>query len=599
MEWKIRKRGNNRTPYTHVKLRIGLTNGFACVAFQYFRCSVNPGSIRILLTMGDEKISRISDVPMASISTTISQPYKGETTEVQGSSHFHEAITASPLDALSKTSFQLYAILLVAALNATASGFDGSIFSSINAMSQYKNYFHHEELGSATGIIFMIYTIGNIVGSLFTGPICDHFGRRAGMGTGSVLIIAGSAILTAAQNDSYLLGGRFLLGFGVSIGTSSAPTYALEVAPPQWRARVVGYYNTFFYSGAILATGVAYASNKSDSELAFRLPLALQIIPPIFILAGSFVIPESPRWLCARGKRDHAAAILAKYHGGGHMDHPIVRLELREFEESIKVQKAQSWWNYWDLVENHNARWRFLMNAFMSFFAQMAGNSVLTYYLPSMYTQLGIVSTERRLLLTFAASIVSCSGAIVGSATNDWIGRRTKLWVGSILLACFFGAVTGFSSPFDNGESPNASLSNAGVSMIFLFGIVYSFVYTPLTATYCAEVQNNHTRAKGMGVHVIMSNCANLYNTYVTAIALEAVSWRYYFLFVGLNLIYAFVWFFLGVETRGRTLEELDAVFDSKWPPRAALAKTIMIKQHDGHLQGIGSPESNKQPTEV
>lgn len=64
------------------------------------------------------------------------------------------------------------------------------------------------------------------------------------MATGSVLIMIGAAVQTAAKNDSYLLGGRFVLGFGVSIGTSAAPTYALELAPPQWRARVVGYYNT-------------------------------------------------------------------------------------------------------------------------------------------------------------------------------------------------------------------------------------------------------------------------------------------------------------------------------------------------------------------
>ena len=90
----------------------------------------------------------------------------------------------------------------------------------------------------------MIYTIGNMIGSLFTGPICDRFGRRIGIMTGSVLIMIGAAVQTAAQNDGYLLGGRFVLGLGVSIGTSAAPTYALELAPPQWRARVVGYYNT-------------------------------------------------------------------------------------------------------------------------------------------------------------------------------------------------------------------------------------------------------------------------------------------------------------------------------------------------------------------
>lgn len=103
----------------------------------------------------------------------------------------------------------------------------------------------HKDLSSdVCTSIFMIYTIGNMVGSLFTGPICDWFGRRAGMATGSLLIMVGAAVQTAAKNDGYLLGGRFVLGFGVSIGTSAAPTYALELAPPQWRARVVGYYNT-------------------------------------------------------------------------------------------------------------------------------------------------------------------------------------------------------------------------------------------------------------------------------------------------------------------------------------------------------------------
>lgn len=107
------------------------------------------------------------------------------------------------------------------------------------------------------------------------------------------------------------------------------------------------------------------------------------------------------------------------------------------------------------------------MNLLMSVTSQLAGNSVLTYYMPSMYTVLGITSTERRLLLTFANSIVSCTGAVVGSATNDWMGRRTKLWTGSIALACLFACVTGFSSQFDgNPEGFNISLSNAGVAAV-------------------------------------------------------------------------------------------------------------------------------------
>lgn len=104
-----------------------------------------------------------------------------------------------------------------------------------------------------------------------------------------------------------------------------------------------------FYTGSILSTGVAYASSKASGELAFRLPLALQLIPPTCILAGLSFVPESPRWLTARGKTEQAAKILAKYHGGGDINHPVVQMELREFEEGIQIKKAQSWWNYYDL----------------------------------------------------------------------------------------------------------------------------------------------------------------------------------------------------------------------------------------------------------
>lgn len=86
-----------------------------------------------------------------------------------------------------------------------------------------------------------------------------------------------------------------------------------------------------------------------------------------------------------------------------------------------------------------------------------------------------------------------------------------------------------------------------------------------------------------------MSNCANLYNTYVTAVALDAIDYRYYFVFVGLNIIYAAVWFFFGVETRGRTLEEMEEVFNAKFPPRASLQKAVMVKQNDGHLADVSA----------
>jgi len=394
------------------------------------------------------------------------------------------------------------------------------------------------------------------------------------MGAGALLIAAGAIILTAAKNPSYLLGGRFLLGMGVGTGTSAAPTYATEISPPSIRGRVVGFYNTFFYTGSILSTGVAYAAAKLTGEVAWRMPLGLQLLPPTIILCGIWFIPESPRWLCLKGRYEEAAEVLTKYHGAGDRSHPIVALQIREFAESIKPQSYKDNFNFLQLFNSHNARWRMAMNLMISVCGQLAGNSVLTYYQPAMFRVLGITSTDRRLLLTFANSIVSCFCAICGSATNDMIGRRTKLWIGSIVLSCLFACVTGFSSQFGADMPVNLPVSNAGIASIFLFGGAYSFVYTPLSPTYSAECLDNHTRAKGMALKIVCNNIVNMYNTFVTAVALEAISWKYYILFVALNLVYAGAWYVFGVETGGRTLEELNEVFESKWPPTASRQKS-------------------------
>lgn len=131
-------------------------------------------------------------------------------------------------------------------------GFDGSVMSSINAMDQFHNFFSVGMTGSTIGLVFAIYTAGNIVGSFFSGWLIDTSGRRCGMAAGACFIIIGSIIQAAAQNIHAFIGGRFLVGLGVPLSVTAAPTYLVELAYPSWRGLAGGLYNVLgWYIGSL------------------------------------------------------------------------------------------------------------------------------------------------------------------------------------------------------------------------------------------------------------------------------------------------------------------------------------------------------------
>ena len=90
----------------------------------------------------------------------------------------------------------------------------------------------------------------------------------------------------------------------------------------------------------------------------------------------------------------------------------------------------------------------------------------------------------------------------------------------------------------------------------YLFSVVYSFTYTPLQGVYPAENLTSTTRAKGLAASGIIVSLFGFINTYAGPIALERMKNRYIFVFVVWDLIETVIWWFCGVETVGRTIEE-------------------------------------------
>lgn len=131
-------------------------------------------------------------------------------------------------------------------------GYDGSVMGSINAMDQFHDHFQVGKVGSGIGLVMAIYTAGQIIGSFFTGFVLDQFGRRGGMVTGSAFIIIGSVVQATANPISAFIAGRLIVGIGVPMCTTAAPTYIVEMAYPTWRGTAGGFYNVLgWYIGSL------------------------------------------------------------------------------------------------------------------------------------------------------------------------------------------------------------------------------------------------------------------------------------------------------------------------------------------------------------
>ena len=113
-------------------------------------------------------------------------------------------------------------------------------------------------------------------------------------------------------------------------------------------------------------------------------------------------------------------------------------------------------------------------------------------------------------------------------------------------------------------QTGNKGAGSAVLAMIFLFYGVAGFAWPGLTVAYCSEILPYSIRAKGLAISLGMTALSGVLNQYVNPIGLEHLAWKFYFVYIAILVIeVACVWF-LFVETKGPTLEEIAVLFDGK-----------------------------------
>ncbi|KAF2206530.1 hypothetical protein CERZMDRAFT_103292 [Cercospora zeae-maydis SCOH1-5] len=509
-----------------------------------------------------------------------------QTRIVKGSDAFHEAKAKEAAPLLHPITLRLIGCLLLGCFAQTMNGYDGSLFGGLGANKTFLDFFNGSVDGPWQAINAAMYQIGGVTALPFVGPAVDTWGRKVGMSIGAWLIILGTVIngTTVFTGDGgQLKGGRFLLGFGVSIVSAAGPIYVVETAHPSWRAVITAYCNTFWFTGSILAAGAVRGGLNLAGNTSWLVPVWLQMVFPGIIALFVWFIPESPRWLFVNNKRSQAVEVLTKWHGYGNADSAWVKLEILEYEEYLNTNGADKrFWDYSALFGSRSARYRIACNVVFSIFAQWAGNGVLSYFLPAVLTTAGYTESVQQANINLAYSCFQFAFALFGAAFVERLGRRPLMLFSMTGCCIVWIGVTAATGIFNESDQTNDAAAKATVACIFLFGAVYSIGLTPLQALYPVEVLSFEGRAKGMAFSALAVNAGGLLNQFAWPISLRNIGWKTYIVFVVWCAIQATVFYFFLPETKGRTLEELDTIFEARNPVKESLKAHKLAVANDG-----------------
>ncbi|CAK1358420.1 Lactose permease [Cercospora beticola] len=505
---------------------------------------------------------------------------------VKGSDAFHEAKAKEPTPFLHPVTLRLIGCLLLGCFCQTMNGYDGSLFGGLGANKVFLDFFNGSVNGPWQAINAAMYQIGGVSALPFVGPAIDTWGRKVGMSIGAWLIILGAVIngTTVYTGDGgQLKGGRFLLGFGVSIVSAAGPIYVVETAHPSWRAVITAYCNTFWFTGSIMAAGAVRGGLNLAGNTSWVLPVYLQMVFPGLIAIFVWFIPESPRWLFVNNKRSKAIEVLTKWHGYGNPDSAWVKLEVSEYEEYLNTNGADKrFWDYSALFGSRSARYRIACNIVFSIFAQWAGNGVLSYFLPAVLETAGYTDGVEQANINLGYSCFQFAFALFGAAWVERIGRRPLMLFSMTGCCIVWIGVTAATGTFSESGDTNAAAARATVACIFIFGATYSVGLTPLQALYPVEVLSFEGRAKGMAFSALAVNAGGLLGQFAWPISLKNIGWKTYIVFVVWCAIQSAVFYFFLPETKGRTLEELDMIFEARNPVKESLKAHKLAVANDG-----------------
>ncbi len=474
------------------------------------------------------------------------------------SSEYEEWEGAKPTPAMRR---KVIGLAISAAVGGFLFGFDSSVING--AVNSVQGHF---ALGAfVTGFIVAIALLGCAVGAYIAGRLADRWGRLKVMLLGAVMFLVSSIGAGLAFSAWDLALWRVVGGLGIGIASVVAPAYIAEIAPRQSRGRLaslqqlaitIGIFVALL-SDALLAGIAGSASNQLWLGLeAWRWMFLVGVIPSVVYGVLALVLPESPRYLLATGRRDEARAIFETLVPESDLDRQIGDIErsISEDKEGLKATLRGKAFGLKPIV------W---IGIILSVFQQFVGINVIFYYSTTLWRAVGFTESSS-LLITVITSVTNVLVTIVAILLVDRIGRRPILLTGSIGMTVSLG-VMALAFSFSDKVHGTVTLPNpwGPVALIAanLFVVCFGASWGPLVWVLLGEIFPTKIRAKALGVAAAAQWIANFLVT-VTFPPLADFSLVFTYGMYAFFAALSFIFVFLAIpETNGMALEHAETLF--------------------------------------
>ncbi|AEE27781.1 Major facilitator superfamily protein [Arabidopsis thaliana] len=400
------------------------------------------------------------------------------------------------------------------------------------------------------GLVVSIFIAGAFIGSIVAGPLVDKFGYRRTFQIFTIPLILGALVSAQAHSLDEILCGRFLVGLGIGVNTVLVPIYISEVAPTKYR----GSLGTLCQIGTCLGIifSLLLGIPAEDDPHWWRTMLYVASMPGFLLALGMQFAVESPRWLCKVGRLDDAKVVIRNIWGGSEVEKAV-----EDFQSVMKNSGSNLNSRWLELLDKPHSRVAFIGGS-LFVLQQFAGINGVLYFSSLTFQNVGITSGAQASLYV---GVTNFAGALCASYLIDKQGRK-KLLIGSYLgmAVSMFLIVYAVGFPLD--EDLSQSLSILGTLMyIFSFAIGAG----PVTGLIIPELSSNRTRGKIMGfsfsVHWVSNFLVGLF--FLDLVEKYGVG-TVYASFGSVSLLAAAFSHLFTVETKGRSLEEIELSLNSR-----------------------------------